>query len=54
MGADGKYLEREFSLNLPKLRVKDLEPFLDFEVAADQTAWIRKFRAGVRERFAPN
>ena len=54
LGADGKYLELEFSLNLPKLRVKDLEPFLDFEVAADQTAWIRKFRAGVRERFAPN
>lgn len=51
LGADGKYVEREFSLNLPMLRVKDLEPFLDFELAADETAWIRKFRAWVRERF---
>ena len=51
LGTDGKYIEREFSLNLPKLRVKDLEPFIDFELAADETAWIRKFRAWVRERF---
>src|SRR5487761_1184887 len=51
LGADRKYVKREFSLNLPMLRVKDLEPFLDFELAADQTAWIRKFRAWVRERF---
>ncbi|HEX7380343.1 MAG TPA: Uma2 family endonuclease [Pirellulales bacterium] len=49
--ADGEYVEREFSLNLPMLRVKDLEPFLDFELAADETAWIRGFRAWVRERF---
>jgi len=28
-----------------------LEPFLDFELAADETAWIRNFRAWVRERF---
>ncbi|HEX7448523.1 MAG TPA: Uma2 family endonuclease [Pirellulales bacterium] len=47
----GKYVEREFSLNLPMLRVKDLEPFLEFEVAADESAWIRSFRAWVRERF---
>jgi Uma2 family endonuclease len=53
LGADGKYVEREFSLNLPRLRVRDLEPFLEFELAADQTAWIRKFRAWVRERFHP-
>jgi Uma2 family endonuclease len=51
LGADGKYVEREFSLNLPMLRVKDLEPFLGFELTADETAWIRKFRAWVRERF---
>ncbi|OYV78745.1 MAG: hypothetical protein B7Z73_19445 [Planctomycetia bacterium 21-64-5] len=51
LGADGKYVAREFSLNLPMLRVKDLEPFLDFELSADETAWIRKFRAWVRERF---
>jgi Uma2 family endonuclease len=51
LGADRKYVKREFSLNLPMLRVKDLDPFLDFELAADQTPWIRKFRAWVRERF---
>jgi Uma2 family endonuclease len=51
LSEDGKYLEREFSLNLPLLRVKDLAPFLDFELAADETAWIRRFRAWVRERF---
>jgi Uma2 family endonuclease len=49
--SDRKYVEREFSLNLPMLRVKDLEPFLDFELTADEIAWIRKFRAWVRERF---
>ncbi|HEX5447129.1 MAG TPA: Uma2 family endonuclease [Pirellulales bacterium] len=47
----GKYVEREFSVNLPMLKVKDLEPFLEFEVAADESAWIRRFRAWVRERF---
>ena len=51
LDADGKYVERAFSLNLRKLQVKDLEPFIDFELAADQLAWIRKFRAWVRERF---
>ncbi|HQU46646.1 MAG TPA: Uma2 family endonuclease [Pirellulales bacterium] len=51
LGAEGKYVEREFSLNLPMLRVKDIEPFLDFELSANETAWIRKFRAWVRERF---
>jgi Uma2 family endonuclease len=54
LAPNGKYVECEFSLNLPKLRVKDLEPFLDFELAADQTAWIRKFRTWVRERFLAN
>ena len=52
LGADGKYVECEFSLNLPMLRVKDLEPFLDFEVAADESAWNRRFREWVRERLA--
>lgn len=51
LGEDGKYAEREFSLNLPMLRVKDLEPFLDFQLAADELAWIRKFRAWLHERF---
>jgi Uma2 family endonuclease len=51
LSEEGKYVEREFSLNLPKLRVKDLDPFLDFDLADDETAWIRKFRAWVRERF---
>lgn len=51
LGADGKYVERQFSLNLPPLRVKDLEPFLDFQLAANETAWIRTFRSWVREHF---
>ena len=51
LDADGKYVEREFSLNLPQLRVKDLSSFLDFQLAANETAWIRKFRAWVREQF---
>lgn len=49
---DGQYVEREFSLNLPMLRVKDLEPFFDFELSANETTWIRRFRTWVRERFA--
>lgn len=52
LGADGKYVKREFSLNFPMLRVQDLEPFLEFELAADETDWILRFRAWVRERFA--
>lgn len=54
LGADGKYVGREFSLNLPMLRVNELEQFLDFRLAADESAWIRKFRAWVRERFPVN
>lgn len=50
-GGDGKYVEREFSLNLPMLRVKDLDAFVDLNLAEDETAWIRKFRAWVREQF---
>jgi Uma2 family endonuclease len=50
--ADGEYIERELSLNLPQLRVRELEPFLDFELASDEAVWIRNFRAWVRERFA--
>ena len=51
LDAGGKYAEREFSLNLPTLRVKDLEPFLDFASAADESAWRRNFRSWVHERF---
>lgn len=52
LGADGMYVEREFSSNLPMLRVKDLEAFLDFDLSADESAWIRKFQTWVREQFA--
>lgn len=51
LGANGKYVECEFSLNLPMLRVKDLESFLDFRLAADESAWIRKFQVWVQEQF---
>ena len=53
LGEDGKYVERAFSLNLPMLRVKDLERFLHLELADDETAWLRQFRAWVRQRFLP-
>lgn len=49
--ANGTYVAREISRNLPMLRVKDLEPFLEFELAADESAWIRHFQSWVRERF---
>jgi hypothetical protein len=52
LSEDGKYVECEFSLNLPMLNVKELEPFIDFDLADDESAWIRNFRAWVRERFA--
>ncbi len=48
----GRYAPSEMSLNLPMLRVKELEPFLDPEQALDESAWINSFRAWVRERFA--
>lgn len=51
LGPKGRYVERDFSLNLPALRVKDIEAFIDFEMAADELAWIRKFRTWVRERY---
>lgn len=47
LGTEGKYVEREFSLNLPQLKVTDLDAFLDFQLAADETSWIRQFRAWV-------
>ncbi|HEV3344412.1 MAG TPA: Uma2 family endonuclease [Pirellulales bacterium] len=47
----GRYGPVEMSLNLPMLRVKELEPFLDPEQALDESAWINSFRAWVRERF---
>lgn len=47
----GQYVVTEMSLNLPMLRVKDLEPFLDVDQALDESAWLNAFRAWVRERF---
>jgi Uma2 family endonuclease len=48
----GRYVRSEMSFNLPMLRVKELEGFLDPEQALDESAWINSFRAWVRERFA--
>ncbi|HEX7449854.1 MAG TPA: Uma2 family endonuclease [Pirellulales bacterium] len=47
-----QYVASETSWNLPMLRVKDLEQFLDVEQALDESAWLNAFRAWVRERFA--
>ena len=52
LGNDGRYQEHEFSWNLPFLRVADLGRFLVQFDGADETAWIRSFRAWVRETFA--
>jgi Uma2 family endonuclease len=53
LGDEGVYAATEYSVNLPMLRVKDLEPFLDQEQASDESAWINSFRAWVRERYLP-
>lgn len=49
---EGRYVLRETSRNMPMLRVKDFEQFLDPYQALDESAWINTFRAWVRERFA--
>lgn len=51
LAENGKYVEREFSLNLPMLRVKELEPFLPLHLGVDETAWRRRFRVWVQEQF---
>lgn len=48
----GQYVSSAMSLNLPMLRVKELERFLDVEQALDESAWLNSFRAWVRQRFA--
>jgi Uma2 family endonuclease len=48
---EGSYVPRDASLNLPMLRVKELEEFLDPVQALDESAWINAFRVWVRERF---
>lgn len=48
---EGQYTACEMSFNLPMLRVKDLEEFLDPMLALDESAWINSFRAWVRERY---
>lgn len=52
LSADEQYVESQMSLNLPMLCVKDLEPFLEFQSADEESAWIAQFRHWVRERFA--
>lgn len=51
LNADGRYLQQERSWNLPFLRVAELGRFLSQFDGADETAWIRSFRAWVRETF---
>ncbi|HVX59411.1 MAG TPA: Uma2 family endonuclease [Pirellulales bacterium] len=51
LGADGRYQTQEFSWNLPFLRVAELNRFLLQFDGTDETAWIRSFRAWVRETF---
>ena len=48
--ADGKYAAREFSLNLPMLRVRDLEPFLEFELSSNETGPAAKRGSFIKRR----
>ena len=51
LGPEQQYVESESSLNLPMLRVKELEPFLESDLADDESQWIVSFREWVRARF---
>jgi Uma2 family endonuclease len=49
----GEYAEREFSVNLPFLRVADLTPFLTKALGQSETDRCRAFRTWVREKLGP-
>jgi Uma2 family endonuclease len=51
--ADGTYRRRTTSRNFPTLRVSSVARFLKQGRTADKTAWIRSFRAFVREQVVP-
>lgn len=51
--ADGTYQPRATSRNFPTLRVSSLARFLKQGRTADKMAWIRSFRAFVREQVVP-
>lgn len=51
LGGNREYVETEFSPNLPMLRVKELEPFLDATLADDESEWLLAFRQWVQQRF---
>lgn len=51
--ATGEYTEREFSPNLPFLRVADLTPFLPTTLGENETARMKAFQTWVREKFTP-
>lgn len=51
--ADGTYQPRPTSRNFPTLTVSSVVRFLKEGRTADKTAWIRSFRAFVREKIIP-
>jgi Uma2 family endonuclease len=48
---DGKYAECDRSVNLPFLKVEELSKFVPRRPGVGETAWIRSFRAWVRETY---
>ena len=49
---DGTYARADRSLNLPLVKLEDLEAFLEAN-HDDETHWIKGFRKWVRERVVP-
>lgn len=52
LSAEGKYAESTRSRNVPQLPIAELNRFLKERATLDETAWIRSFRAWVRETFS--
>ncbi|HUY36143.1 MAG TPA: Uma2 family endonuclease [Pirellulales bacterium] len=50
--ATGEYIEREFSPNLPFLRVADLTPFLPAPLGENETARVVAFQDWARAKFS--
>ena len=52
LSTDGQYAESDRSRNLPALSIAEVNRFLAARATLDETAWIRTFRAWVRETFS--
>jgi Uma2 family endonuclease len=50
---DGTYQPHDLSRNFPSVPAADVARFLDLGRGQEETAWVRSFRAHIRERRAP-